>query len=115
MEKRIEIGDTQYVVDMSPEFVDALGAGNIAVLLEQIDLSAARGDLVKLADGTWLDGRASGESRAVVFRGSWDKLNPVAVRDGKLVFGRALYFCSRHHHRRRVKGWMNLRSALSAP
>jgi len=115
MEKMIEIAGTQYVVDMSPEFIDALGAGNIAVLLEQIDLTVERGDLVKLADGTWLDGRASGESRVVVFRGSWDKLNPVAAIDGKLVFGRALYFCSNHHHRRRVEGWKDLHLVRSAP
>jgi len=82
MGKRIEIGGTLYVVDMSPEFGDAFGAGDVAGLLEQIDLTVERGDLLKLADGTWVAGASSMGAASIIFHGGWDRLSAWAPEDG---------------------------------
>lgn len=82
MEKRIEIGGKQYVVDMSPEFIDALGPGDVAMLLEQIDLTLERGELLKLVDGTWVAGARSTDAASITFHAGWDRLSAWAPEDG---------------------------------
>ena len=82
MEKRIEIGGIQYVIDMSPELAEALGKSDIAMVLEQIDLTVERGGLLKLVDGTWVAGVRSMDAASIMFHAGWDRLSAWAPDDG---------------------------------